>query len=377
MLQFTKAQKSASKLRLAIFGPSGAGKTYSALRIATGMGGRIAVIDTERGSASLYADAFTFDVLELPAHDIATYCAGIQAASAYNVLIIDSLSHGWQELLQQVDKLARAKYRGNTWSAWSEGTPLQRHLVDALLGFPGHIIATMRSKTEWTTDKDDRGKSTPTRVGLAPEQGKGIEYEFTLLMELSPDHVANVIKDRTGRFQDRLITKPDEAFGRELMQWLDSGAAVDEPAPAPETGAQPERETPTDTRPLSEIPRPWPPEVTVRALRARAAKGGMSPASVQQAGSVARNIEALFGDATPESRKLKRYGLLRYAFDVDSAKALTSGQASALIAWSTTGEPDWLPQENAIAEAEAIVRAHDEASGQMTLDVDGEEDAAI
>ena len=224
---FTKATKAQAKLRAALFGPSGSGKTFSALRIAAGFGGRIAVIDTERGSASKYADRFVFDVLDLHQPRIESYQAAIQAAAqaGYSVLVIDSLSHGWQELLAEIDRLASAKYKGNTWSAWSEGTPKQRALVDAILGFPGHVLATMRSKTEWSVDGSGP-KSKPVRVGLAPEQGKGIEYEFDMLMELSPDHIANVIKDRTGKYQDLLITNPGEGLGRELVAWLADGKVM-------------------------------------------------------------------------------------------------------------------------------------------------------
>lgn len=225
---FQKAVKSKSKLRCALFGPSGAGKTYSALSIAKGIGGKVAVIDSERGSASKYADKFDFDVVELEKKSIDEYVQFIAEAgeAGYSVLIIDSLTHAWQDLLEEVEKLANAKYRGNTWSAWSEGTPKQRALVNAILSCPCHIMATMRSKTEWQTTQDDRGKSRPVRVGLAPEQGKGIEYEFDMLLELSTEHIANVIKDRTGMFQDKLLTKPGVEFGKELVEWLNTG--VDE-----------------------------------------------------------------------------------------------------------------------------------------------------
>lgn len=228
MSVFKKATKSQAKLRAAIFGPSGAGKTFSSLRIATGLGGRIAVIDTERGSAAKYADLFMFDVAEPADKTIDSYVETIKAAHGYDVLIIDSLSHAWAELLAEIDRLANAKFRGNTWSAWSEGTPKQRRLVDAILDFPGHVIATMRSKTEWQTASDSGGKSRPVRVGLAPEQGKGIEYEFDVLFEISPEHIVHVIKDRSGRFQDRTIDKPDEEFGKALAAWLSDAP------PAPE-----------------------------------------------------------------------------------------------------------------------------------------------
>jgi hypothetical protein len=237
-VQFAPATKAEAKLRAAMFGPSGSGKTYSALRIATGIGGRIAVIDTERGSAAKYADRFTFDTHQLADRTIEGYLAALQAAAeaGYDVLVIDSLSHGWQELLQEIDRLAKARFSGNTWAAWSEGTPKQRRLIDALLDWPGHVIATIRSKTEWNQQTDDKtGRLRPVRIGLAPEQGKGIEYEFDLLVELSAEHVGTVIKDRTGKFQDQVIEKPDEAFGRALAGWLAEGTPPQVPAdPVPE-----------------------------------------------------------------------------------------------------------------------------------------------
>ena len=225
---FNKATKKQSKLRLAVFGPSGSGKTFTSLRIAKGIGGKIALIDTERGSASKYSDRFDFDVAELQNATIDNTCQFINGAKGYDILIIDSMSHSWQELLEEVDRIAKAKFRGNTWSAWSEGTPKQRRLVNAILDFPGHIIATMRSKTEWTTEKTRDGKNKPVRLGLSPEQGKGIEYEFDMLIELSTDHMANVIKDRTGKYQDQIIEKPGEELGQQLNVWLTEGEDPDD-----------------------------------------------------------------------------------------------------------------------------------------------------
>ena len=223
---FQKATKAKSRLRCTIYGPSGSGKTYTCLRIATGIGGKVALIDTERMSASKYADAFEFDTCDLTDRSIDGYCDAIEAAgkAGYNVIVIDSLSHAWRELCQSVEKLANAKYRGNTWSAWSEGTPQQQRLVDTLLDFPGHVLATMRSKTEWQTTQGENGKGRPIRVGLAPEQGKGIEYEFDLVLQMNPDHTAVVEKDRSGRFQDEIIEKPGEEFGKALLAWLSDGS---------------------------------------------------------------------------------------------------------------------------------------------------------
>lgn len=222
---FEKATKAGSFLRCALFGPSGSGKTYSALRIATGLGGRIAVLDTERGSARKYSDRFTFDVCELKERTIEDYAKVITAAGEqkYKVLIIDSMTHAWREILNEVDRLAGKK--GNRFSPWAEVGPKQQNMIDLLLAFPGHIIATMRSKTEWEVQANEQGKKVPVRIGLAPEQGKGIEYEFDLLIELSQEHMANVTKDRTGKYQDKQIDRPGEDFGRELAEWLNSNEA--------------------------------------------------------------------------------------------------------------------------------------------------------
>ena len=223
-MTFIKATKKQAKLRLALFGVSGGGKTYSALRLAKGLGGKIALIDTERGSASKYSDRFDFDVCEVDKPSIENIKLLINEAKGYDVLIIDSLTHAWLELLQEVERVAKAKFGGNTWSAWSEGTPKQTSLINALLDFPGHIIATMRAETNWTTTTNDKGKLVPVRIGEAPKQGKSIEYEFDMLMQISQEHQAIVLKDRTGKFQDQCFMI-DEAFGESLKEWLNDGEA--------------------------------------------------------------------------------------------------------------------------------------------------------
>lgn len=225
---FKKATKRGQKARIAIFGPSGAGKTFSALSIATGLGDKIAVIDTERGTASKYSDRFNFDVVDLETRTIDKYIEFIREAdkAEYDVLIIDSLSHAWQELLMQIEKLAKAKYNGNTFRAWGEGTPEQHRLLDTILTSNCHIIATMRSKTEYATETDDRGKVRPVKLGLAPEQGKNIEYEFDILMEMNQEHYAFISKDRSGKFQDKSLERPGKEFGKELALWLSDAEPI-------------------------------------------------------------------------------------------------------------------------------------------------------
>lgn len=237
-MAFTKAVKTKSKLRLAIFGPSGGGKTYTALRIAKGMTApeKIALIDTEHGSASKYSDRFSFDTDDLSNPTIDNLIRKLEEAAngGYEVVIIDSLSHAWQELLDEMDRLAKAKCSGNSFAAWRDGTPKQRRLITAILDYPGHIIATMRVKTEWIIEQNERGKATPRRKGLSPEQGKGIEYEFDMLMEIGEEHIANIIKDRTGKYQDAIIDKPGEDFGKDLMAWLTNGVEPPKPIVPPQ-----------------------------------------------------------------------------------------------------------------------------------------------
>lgn len=223
---FQKATKKQSKLRLALFGVSGGGKTYGALRLAKGLGGKIALIDTEHGSASKYSDRFDFDVCNLDKPTINNILMCMDQAKDYDVLIIDSLTHAWNELLQEVDKIAKAKYGGNSWSGWADGNKKQTELINAILSFPGHVIATMRVETNWTTTVNDKGKMVPVRIGEAPKQGKQIEFEFDMLIQVSQDHQAVVLKDRTGKYQDECFVI-DENFGKDLSKWLEDSQVTE------------------------------------------------------------------------------------------------------------------------------------------------------
>lgn len=237
MTMFKKAQRSLSKLRLAVQGPSGSGKTYGALMLAKGLGGKIAVIDTERGSASLYADLAgmpEFDVLDLEApYTPEKYVEAIHAAEAegYDVLIVDSMTHEWEGqggCLELVDQIARAKFRGNTWSAWSELTPRHRKFVDAMLQSKCHIIATMRSKTETVQTENDKGKKVIQKLGMKAIQRDGMDYEFTVVFDLLADgHFATVSKDRTALFNDPIVLT--EEVGKQIANWLKSAKPEAEP----------------------------------------------------------------------------------------------------------------------------------------------------
>jgi hypothetical protein len=220
---FRKATKSLSKLRLALTGPSGSGKTYSALMIAQGLSDSIAMIDTERGSGELYSDLLNYDVLQLaPPFDPEKYIQAIKAAetAGYETIIIDSLSHAWAGeggILEIHDRVAKSTR--NSFAAWREVTPMHNALVDAMLQSSCHIIVTMRTKTAYEVQQDDK-KTRVIKVGLAPVQRDGLEYEFTLVLDLSVEgHIASSSKDRTGLFDGKYFV-PSTDTGKELLNWL-------------------------------------------------------------------------------------------------------------------------------------------------------------
>jgi hypothetical protein len=232
MSAFQHAQKSRAKVRIGMIGPSGSGKTYSALavgcKLAALSGGRVAVIDTERGSASLYADRFDFDVVELDNFSPRNYMQAIADAqkAGYVVLVIDSLSHAWSGkggALEMVDKAAMKSQSSNTFAAWRTVTPLHNQLVDTILQANCHVIATLRAKTEWVID-DVNGKKVPRKIGLAPIMRDGIEYEFTVCGDLTAEHLFMVSKSRCEALADAMIEKPGEALAGQLFEWINAGA---------------------------------------------------------------------------------------------------------------------------------------------------------
>jgi hypothetical protein len=234
-MQFTKATRKKAKLRLALTGPSGSGKTYSALLLAKGLGGRIAVIDTEHESASLYAglpDMPEFDTLNLaPPFTPERFTEAVMVAekAGFDTVILDSITHEWNGsggCLELVDEIARAKFKGNSWSAWSEINPRHRDFLDALLRSPLHIIATMRSKTE-TAQTEENGRKKVVKLGMKSEQRDGFEYEMTVVLDLVHDgHFATATKDRTGLFMGADPKPISEETGAVLLDWLEQGEST-------------------------------------------------------------------------------------------------------------------------------------------------------
>lgn len=227
---FKPATREASFARIALSGPAGSGKTYTGLMLATALGDRVAVVDTERGSASKYAglNGWRFDTVKPDRFSPKSLVEilGAAAGAGYDAILIDSLSHYWMGadgMLEQADKHA---VRGNTFAGWKEVRPAERRMIDALVSYPGHVVVTMRSKTEYVIEEDDRGKKVPRKVGMKPEQRDGIEYEFDLVGDLDHGSTMTVVKSRIHTLAGAIIPFPGEDLADQIAAWLSDGEQV-------------------------------------------------------------------------------------------------------------------------------------------------------
>jgi hypothetical protein len=236
---FEKAEHTPSFLRMGISGPSGSGKTRGALEIARGLvgpSGSIGLIDTDRGRSRTLAGLFDFDI-SVPAEAHFEAIAATLAASSYDVVIIDTISAPWRALLDELDVIARQKFGGDSRSAWREGGPRVKSFFDAIHRHPCHVLCTMRSDTDWSSSTGPASSILApgvTRIGLRPEQTKGVEYEFDLFAIAQPDRSFRVIKDATGSVQDRYFDRVGPELGRALAE---SGFFAHRTAPVPATAA--------------------------------------------------------------------------------------------------------------------------------------------
>ncbi len=251
---FTPATRKQLKLRMALDGPSGSGKTFTALRFAFGLAGesgKVAVLDTEHKAAAKYEGLspdgipWKFDTCELESFAPSTYSAVIKEAGrqGYDVLVIDSLSHAWEGVGGALDLVDRKG--GNKFTAWKDVTPLHRDMIEAILASPCHVIVTMRSKMEYVLEENEKGKQVPRKVGMAPIQRAGTEYEFDVVADLDHTHTLTVSKTRCPALDEARAVKPTAAFIEPLKAWLGEGVeAPAEPEPAPQPSTTAVAETP-------------------------------------------------------------------------------------------------------------------------------------
>lgn len=230
--EFVLATKEQAKARVALAGPSGSGKTWTSLTLATGLaqGEPVAVIDTERGSASKYAGIFTFNRLNLYRYDPRDLVKALSAAASagHAVVVIDSLSRFWSGeggMLEIVDAAAKRSYGGNSFGGWKEARPIENDMIEAMLGFPGHVIVTMRTKTAYDITKTDSGKTVPVKIGLQPEQRQGIEYEFDVVGDMDLENNLTISKSRCPELSGKVINRPGLEVADTLLAWLTDGVA--------------------------------------------------------------------------------------------------------------------------------------------------------
>lgn len=238
--QIKKAERQQVKLKIAVQGPSGSGKTLGALGLAFSLTPtqKVCVIDTEHETSSLYSDKFPFDILPLsPPYTSARYQEAMQAAAdaGYEVIVIDSITHQWDGEGGILERKAELDKRpgSNSYTNWQSFTPEHTKFLEHILKLPAHVIATMRSKSEYVLTTNDKGKQAPKKIGMAPIQRDGVEFEFTVVFEVQLDHKATAVKDRTGLYADRIVDLLDAGVGEELITWMGKGvpaAAVRGPA---------------------------------------------------------------------------------------------------------------------------------------------------
>lgn len=236
-ITFAKAVKYEAKGRVAIIGPAGSGKSYTMLTLArtlAGPKGKIAAIDTEQGSLSKYADQFEFDVCPLGDFTAVNFLDALHAAEAanYDVFCVDSLSHFWMGkggALEFVDAASMRNRGGDGMSGWKEFRPMERAMTDAMITSKCHVICTMRTKTAYEEQVNAKtGKKQRVKIGLAPVQRDGLEYEFDLVGSMTEDNCFVVDKTRCSSYAGKAMDKPKAKDFDVFSKWL-SGAPLPTP----------------------------------------------------------------------------------------------------------------------------------------------------
>ena len=230
-IEFTPAVRRKTRARVALCGPSGSGKTYTALAFAHVFApGSIALIDTEKESADGYEglNGWHWASFKPVTYEPEVLIDALAAAAAAGMecVVIDSLSHFWMGtggMLEQVDNSAKRSRSGNSFAGWKEMRPAERRMIEAMTSYPGHLIVTMRTKTEWVIQDNERGKKEPRRIGTKPEQREGIEYEFSVVADMDLDNVLTVTKTRVPPLKRAVVAEPGPDFAQTILDWLNDG----------------------------------------------------------------------------------------------------------------------------------------------------------
>lgn len=225
---FEPAVKTALKGRVALIGPAGSGKTWTGLTTASALaqGGKIAVIDTLKRQSLHYADMWRFDVAHLRTFHPDDLTAALGDCSGYDVCMIDSWSPFWSGpggMLEQVDNASEGRTGSTFNNGWKTMRPAETRMMEAMLSFPGHLIVTIKTKTEYLVTTGTDGKVKPVKVGTKPEQREGLEYEFDLVANLDMENTATVVKSHCPPLHNAVVPKPTEEFGFTFLQWLSNG----------------------------------------------------------------------------------------------------------------------------------------------------------
>jgi len=226
-LNLRKSSKKQAKIKLALAGCSGSGKTYSSLLLAYGMTNdwsKIAIIDTENGSADLYSNLGNYNVLTLQSpFTPEKYIQAIEICekAGMAVVIIDSVSPLWEYLLE-----IHSQMQGNSFTNWGKITPRQNAFIQKILTSNCHIIATLRVKQDYVLNEKN-GKMIPEKVGLKTVMRDGIDYEFTIVLDIDMKHNAKASKDRTNLFMDKpeFVITPET--GKTILNWCNEGKQVE------------------------------------------------------------------------------------------------------------------------------------------------------
>lgn len=325
---FQKATKQKAKLRMALTGPSGSGKTYSALNIAQYLGKKVCVVDTEGNSASKYANLFDFCTLSLTDCHPNNFIKAIDAAVAegFDVIIIDSLSHAYNGKNGLLELADREKMKiTNQFQAWAKVAPIQNALTQKLLTAPIHIVTTLRVKTAYDM-QEENGKKKPVKIGLAPVQKEGIEYEFDVLAEMTPENMLIVSKTRCPELNGQIFNKPGKDVADVLNAWLNDGVEA-APAQVPASGTEQPQAAPAVQ---AAEPKPAAKKAPLKLQTAAPKKPAPAPAK-----SAAEEASAVVEDF-PEKGLFEREGVLSEIKNSGPGKweLFLKGAKAALVTFS-------------------------------------------